>query len=282
MPLKINLKMSTFGSGIGEYYSLIEYGLHPNIFNRDPAIDKKFNLLINHDYRSETILTDFRIMMSLDVFEAEFIKPYLKRNPIKVRGKLIPFINISELKITTTLLKEDEISLFALKNNFIWSDDEKDQISFINLCIDETDAYHPNPFVEPKNYNGVDSLSVEQVKNLLKNYSGSYKLYVSAINKYEKREFPRNVLDDLRLSLEILLKELFNNKKSLENQLSEIGNYQKSRGATNEITNLFQKLIEYYAKYQNNNVKHNDNVKENEIAFIIELTNTFLKYLLKN
>ena len=89
------------------------------------------------------------------------------------------------------------------------------------------------------------------------------------------------MLDDLRLSLEILLKEILQNNKSLENQLTEIGRYQKERGATSETTNMFRKLIEYFAKYQNNYVKHDDKIPKNEIEFIIDLTTTFMKYLIK-
>lgn len=41
------------------------------------------------------------------------------------------------------------------------------------------------------------------------------------------------------------------------------------------------KIIDYYTKFQNNHVKHNDAVNEKEIEFIIELTSVVMKYLIK-
>ena len=87
----------------------------------------------------------------------------------------------------------------------------------------------------------------------------------------------RNVLDDMRLALELFLKEILNNQKSLENQLSEIGNFQKGKGKSQEFINMFKQLLDYYAKYQNKYVKHDDAVKPEEIDFVIELTTLFMR-----
>ena len=67
-------------------------------------------------------------------------------------------------------------------------------------------------------------------------------------NKFENKVQQRNLLDDLRLSLEKLLQGILENKKSLENQLSEIGTYINVRKGSKELTNMFTKLIEYYSK----------------------------------
>ncbi len=221
------------------------------------------------------------MMMSYEEFDREFISLYLKQKPIRMKGKLIPFKDIYEVKITTTLLKKDEIPLFALKNDFVWSENEKDVYSFINSCIDETETYHPNPFDESTYDKGTNVLLIEETKQWLVSYPKSFKLYNSAIEKFEAENYQRNVLDDMRLSLEVLLKDILDNSKPLEKQLPELGAYQKSRGASNEVTNMFQKLIDYYSKYQNNYIKHNDNVQEGEMSFVIDLTTTFMRYLLK-
>ena len=42
-----------------------------------------------------------------------------------------------------------------------------------------------------------------------------------------------------------------------------------------------QKLVEYYSKYHNSYVKHNDIVIEEEIEFILELTSSFMKHLVR-
>ena len=89
------------------------------------------------------------------------------------------------------------------------------------------------------------------------------------------------MLDDLRLSLETLLKSILENNKSLENQLPELGKYISDRKGSKELNNMFLKLIDYFSKYQNTYVKHHDNVNENEIEIIIEIASSFMKYIVR-
>ena len=88
-------------------------------------------------------------------------------------------------------------------------------------------------------------------------------------------------MDDIRLSLELLLKSILGNDKSLENQLAEIGKFIQDHNGSKELTNMFVKLIDYFAKYQNTYVKHNDAVIESEIEFIYEMTSSFMKLLIR-
>ena len=71
---------------------------------------------------------------------------------------------------------------------------------------------------------------VEEIKHWLSDYPSSLKQYESALFKFNNNIFERNLLDDLRLALELLLKLIFNNDKSLENQLSDIGKFVNSNG----------------------------------------------------
>jgi len=100
----------------------------------------------------------------------------------------------------------------------------------------------------------------------LSNFSEAAKLYQSALDKLNAGNLERNLLDDLRLSVELLLKSLLSNNKSLENQKNEIGTFLKQRNASKEIINMYITLIDYFSKYQNDYIKHNDNVKK-EAAF---------------
>jgi hypothetical protein len=122
---------------------------------------------------------------------------------------------------------------------------------------------------------------IEETKHWLEKYATSYKLYDSALMKFNNNVFERNLLDDLRLSLELLLKELFSNGKSLENQLSDIGTFISSNGGSKEFSNMFRTLVDYYSKYQNTFIKHNDLVVEEEVEFIFEMTSSFMKHLVK-
>ena len=87
--------------------------------------------------------------------------------------------------------------------------------------------------------------------------------------------------ETLRLSLELLLKSIFANGKSLENQIADLGAFIQSKGGSKELSNMFQKLVDYFSKYQNSYVKHDDNVIEEEIEFILELTSSFMKHLVR-
>ena len=122
---------------------------------------------------------------------------------------------------------------------------------------------------------------VEDTKHWLSLYPAVLKLYNEAFEKYKLQTFRRNVIDDMRLTLEMLVQEICKNKKSLENQQVEIGTFIKSKGSSPEFNNMLLKLIDYYTKYQNTYIKHDDSVPENEVEFIIEMTSSFIKHLIK-
>lgn len=127
--------------------------------------------------------------------------------------------------------------------------------------------------------NEVNEALIEETKHWLQTYPDSLKLYQEALSKFDNQVFQRNLLDDLRLSLELLLKSIIGNNKSLENQLGDIGTFIQSKNGSKELNNMFVKLIDYYSKYNNTYVKHDDAVIENEIEIIFEMTSSFMKFL---
>ena len=64
-------------------------------------------------------------------------------------------------------------------------------------------------------------------------------------------------------------------------QFKEIGQFIQEKNGSKELTNMFVKLIDYFSKYQNTYVKHNDSVIESEIEFIYEMTSSFMKLLIR-
>lgn len=122
---------------------------------------------------------------------------------------------------------------------------------------------------------------VDEAKHWLDGFPDSLRLYESSLIKFSNGVFERNLLDDLRLSMELLLKAIFRNGKSLENQTSEIGTFISNNGGSKQFTNMFRTLVDYYSKYQNTFVKHNDAVVEEEVEFIFEMTSSFMKHLVK-
>lgn len=127
----------------------------------------------------------------------------------------------------------------------------------------------------------LDQQLVERTQHWLGPFPDVLNLYDQAVPKHAGGFFLRNVLDDLRLALELLLKNLFSNDKSLENQMALLGGFIKERSGSPELGNMFMKLVDYYTKYQNSYVKHDDAVIEEEVEFIFELTSSFMKHLVR-
>ena len=127
----------------------------------------------------------------------------------------------------------------------------------------------------------INETLIEETRHWLDDYPDALTLYNEALVKYKGQVFHRNLIDDLRLPLEKLLHTIFINEKSLENQIRFVGNYIKESGGSKELANMFEKLIDYYTKYQNSYVKHDDAVIEEEIEFIFEITSSFMKHLIR-
>ncbi len=70
-------------------------------------------------------------------------------------------------------------------------------------------------------------------------------MYNHALEKYRGGVFERNVLDDLRLALELLLREVLGNDRSLENQIPLLGGY----GAMKKMLTIVAVLLVLAAAY---------------------------------
>lgn len=127
--------------------------------------------------------------------------------------------------------------------------------------------------------------SIEEVKNWLDDYPKVKEKYNEAMLKLNNDIFERNILDDLRVSLELLLKEVLHNEKSLENQNKELSNYLIQNNNSQAVVTLYNAILNAYCTFQNNEVKHikanNKDKNKNEIEFILETTNLLMKYLIK-
>lgn len=105
----------------------------------------------------------------------------------------------------------------------------------------------------------------------------------------DEKEY-RGVLDDLRFSLEQLMKKILKNKKSLENQhhrekdKSLLYKWLNDKGLHEEVINLYVGLFNSYTKYQNEAVKHKEAFSsissKEEIEFMIYLTGNFMRLLI--
>lgn len=122
---------------------------------------------------------------------------------------------------------------------------------------------------------------VVDVINWLGTYEKAQKQYRRALNDMLKGKYDRQIVDTLRLALELFLKQFLGNNKSLENQTKDLGIYLKDKNISSEVSNMFFKLIDCYAKYNNSHAKHDDSVDENELDFLLYLTGSFIHFLIK-
>lgn len=127
----------------------------------------------------------------------------------------------------------------------------------------------------------LDASLVLQTRHWLSDYPEVLKLFEEALLKHSNGVFTRNALDDIRLALEKLLHALFQNSKSLENQLPEVGRYIRNRGGSKELANMLNTLLDYFAKYQNTYIKHDDAVVIAEVDVVLELAASFMKHLIR-
>lgn len=92
----------------------------------------------------------------------------------------------------------------------------------------------------------------------------------------------RNLLDNLRFTLEQLLKKILENNKSIEKQKDDLLPWLKQKGINTYLINIYAALLSNYNIYQNNAVKHHSgSFSNNEVEFMIYLTGTFIRLILK-
>lgn len=176
--------------------------------------------------------------------------------------------------------------VFLMKNSIISKTIKEKLYKEIN---DILDAFDINIFIQKeenkylilkKGAKELDKALVNDVLEWLEKYPESRKMFVSALEKYQNKGDTRNILDDIRLSLELLVQEKLNNKKSLENNISNIGTLMESKGINKEIANMYVKYLDIYNKYQNNCVKHAEKCNAEELEFIIYQTGTFMRFII--
>jgi len=152
------------------------------------------------------------------------------------------------------------------------------ELSTLSIRLKKTKS--GNYILYPSGAKLLDENVVNDALDWLDDYPKVYDSFKSALEKYEKHKYTRNLIDDLRFSLESLLKKILHNRKGLENQTKPLGQYLKGKEVSKEIRNMFRELINEYGKYQNEHAKHNDSIGEFEVEFIIYLTGTFMRFIL--
>ena len=129
----------------------------------------------------------------------------------------------------------------------------------------------------------LDAMIIDCVLEGIERYPKADKPFSQALTKFlrgDKAHY-RNILDDLRFSLEQLLKSLLENEKPLEKQKNILGDWLKGKGIHVHIRSLYAHLVNCFSDYQNDAVKHKEDYSDMEIEFMIYLTGTLMRLLLE-
>lgn len=126
----------------------------------------------------------------------------------------------------------------------------------------------------------LDIKLVNDTLNWLEDYPKAKEKFHEGLVLQQRHSSTRQVIDSMRLALELFVKQYNGNEKSLENQKAELGQYLKEQNVAKEIRDMFSTLFLFYTTYNNENVKHNDGCSEVESEYLIYLTGTFIRFLI--
>jgi hypothetical protein len=119
----------------------------------------------------------------------------------------------------------------------------------------------------------------------LQDFPESLNAFEQALSIYLSGDKPkfRNLTDNLRVSIEQLLRRILINQKSLENQSKELDDWLEKHGVHKQVRNLYgQFLFGPYAALQNDVAKHGDvELLPDEIEYLIYLTGTFMRLIIQ-
>lgn len=127
----------------------------------------------------------------------------------------------------------------------------------------------------------LDTKLVNDNLNWLERYPKSREKMHLALSSQQRKGQPRQIIDNMRLSFELFLKQYLNNEKSLENQKELLGKKLQESGISKEIRDMYATLFSFYTRYNNQNVKHDDKCASIETEYIIYLTGAFIRFLIQ-
>lgn len=126
------------------------------------------------------------------------------------------------------------------------------------------------------------SKSRKRTSNLLKDYPSEIgDQWEKAQEFYDEADY-RNALDSIRLTMELLVKNITQTDASLENQKKNLGPHLKDKGISKQIRNFFFGMLDVYEKIQNNNVKHNvpSSLSKAEVKFLMNQSYVIISFLI--
>lgn len=270
-----------------------------DIIKRQESFLKRWNVeLSKNDY--ETFKNRIITILSSDISSSEIQS--VERDLFFAIG--IPFTNSYGYDLMFTFDKtnlyhylkkmdmskqDNQIKLFLLLENLLNLQFDLDTDSVAKKiseaialsCIDVQLCKRGREYMfYPSGAELLDIKLVNDTLNWLEDYPKAKEKFHEGLVLQQRHSSTRQVIDSMRLALELFVKQYNGNEKSLENQKAELGQYLKEQNVAKEIRDMFSTLFLFYTTYNNENVKHNDGCSEVESEYLIYLTGTFIRFLI--
>lgn len=262
---------------------LSSHGLAPIIASRDDRF------IVSYYYKFlKATKTEYRHFSSLTDLEQAVCQPFQNQKAMLINGTLVESKDLLKIRIFETKLNPDEIIYHLNKDNTkkvapktferLWQDPGFELIFPVESNFNEvTNKFLQSP-KSPFNLNKI--VKQYQIEMLAERHPLVYKRMEEAIVNFEKTGSIRNFIDDLRLSIELMLKELLGNEKSLENQDKPLKEYLNSIGGSGFVRSLFTSTKKTYEDLQNDHVKHADSLTNRDFQFLLNTHFSLLSYLM--
>lgn len=232
--------------------------------------------IVKNDVRFFKLSYEIHLIVGKEIAEQEdkwyglfkHTKLYKILQSLVERKMFIEFLNLIEHIINFYYKDKDE--------NILITFNDITRISNLNvrLCYDDKYRFYPS---------GVelfDKKLVDDVLEFLQPYKDAHKELSEALQAFLKKSY-RDAVDKTRLALEVFLKELLNNEKSLENQKEFLCKY-LGENMHQDIKSMFLQILDFYAKLNNNEAKHNSgDFKEYEVEFLFYLVGNFIRLFMQ-
>nr|WP_019774960.1 hypothetical protein [Streptococcus sobrinus] len=129
-------------------------------------------------------------------------------------------------------------------------------------------------------FSNTQTEAASKTKKRFSKYPDVVDIWERSVNCLSNQQYHESV-NNSRLALEKLLKQLFENNKSLENQKSSISEFLKSKNIPNEFINLVIQHLRTYEILQNELFKHDftKEFRESEVEYILNTTYLLMDYI---
>lgn len=162
------------------------------------------------------------------------------------------------------------------------SNDNKDLTVYAKAPFSAKDAESQIKNVLDVFYNatGISNSTIDEIREVRDTIPVSSKVrkcYDDALSKIIEGKYDRNSLDDIRLALELQLKEGLGNNKALEDQNRPLKEYLIKKKMSEELINVHTQALFNLCNFFNNHAKHDYNVKREEVDMAIGYANQIMK-----